>query len=158
MNTTQHAIATLTRTRKTANDLLNGFPEDKATYQPAPAVNHALWQVGHLAATDDWYASKLDDQGITLSEENAALFGYGSTIQPADAYPAFDEVKTLLAPTRERLIAAVEAATDEKLAEHCAELETTLLGGLFALASHEGWHLGQLSIIRRSLDLPSIYA
>jgi len=157
MNTIEHALATLAACRKTLTDLLSRFPADKATFQPAAVVNHALWQVGHLAHTEDWYVGLLDGKSGTLPQTYAALFGYGSTIETPEAYPSFGEVKKHLHTVRERLVAAVLAGTDDKLAGRCAELGTDLLGGLFSVAWHEGWHSGQLSIIRRALDLPSIY-
>ena len=52
MNPRQHSVALLEFTRKISNDILNGIPDDKLTHQPSPTDNHALWAMGHLAATD----------------------------------------------------------------------------------------------------------
>ena len=60
MNPRQHAVALLEFTRKISNDILNGITDDKLTHQPSPTDNHALWVMGHLAATDAWMASTLN--------------------------------------------------------------------------------------------------
>lgn len=157
MTERERAAATLAMSQKQFNNLLAGFPADKATYQPTPTINHALWIVGHLAHTEDWIAGKLDGRPSALPAGYDELFAYGSTLKKADAYPPFDEAKAQRRAARERLLAGLRAASDEKLAETVPELETDLLGAAFMAAWHEGWHSGQFSILRRGLNLPSIY-
>jgi len=157
MDAIDYAITALSNSRKTLNSLFDGFTAESALAQPTPGVNHVLWQTGHLAHTEDWYAGLLAGSGTTLPERYASLFGYGSTSEGTDAYPSFDEVKAQLATARERVVAAVRAASDEKLAEQCEDLGTDFLGGALMVSWHEGWHSGQISIIRRALGLPSIY-
>jgi hypothetical protein len=153
----ERAEAVLVMSRKQFDRLLAGFPEDKATYQPTPAVNHATWIVGHVAHTEDWVGGALDGGPSALPADYEALFAYGSKMKSPGEYPPLAEVTKHLRAARDRLLAGLRAATEEKLAEHVPELDSDLMDVVLLGAFHEGWHCGQLSIIRRSLNLPSIY-
>ncbi|MBN2445633.1 MAG: DinB family protein [Phycisphaerae bacterium] len=158
MTERQRALSVLELSRSQLTKLLDGFPPDQALYQPTPAVNHTLWIIGHLATLDNIVLRRIDDGQPALPEKYEQLFNFGTQMQSADAYPPFGEVLGHLREVREHLIAATHAASDARMAETVPDFGCDVLGMVFLTAWHEGWHSGQLSTIRRSLKLPSIYA
>jgi hypothetical protein len=157
MTLKERVEATLAVSRKQLSDLLAGIPEDKATFQPTPAVNHAAWICGHVAHSEDWVAGMLDGRPSALPAAYEGLFAYGSKLKSPEAYPPLEEAKTHLHAARKRLLAGLRSASDAKLAEPVPEMQTDVMGVVLMAAFHEGWHCGQLSVIRRALKLPSIY-
>lgn len=141
--------------------LLKDWPADRLTYQSTPTDNHALWTVGHLATTYVYGGSLLTDASLGVPESYMGLFGYGSKPQSdAASYPSFDEVRSTCEAAFAKFVAIVAGMTE-------AQLEAPLLkdSGGFAssrvellerLAWHEGWHAGQISMLRRAIGLPGI--
>lgn len=157
MSSKKLVIASLEFARKTTDLLLKDFPEDKRTYQPLPTINHLVWNIGHLAHTEDWLSCKLDGKPSSVPESYAKLFGYGSTIGEPNDYPPFDEIIKHYHTARIRFITAINEASDEALKSPLPEFDTDVMGAIFMMVWHEGWHGGQLSLIRKALGLPSIY-
>lgn len=158
MNAKERALKNMEFARGCTRNLLKDWPDDKATFQPAPTANHVLWTLGHLATTDEWLHGMITDHKSQLPETYSKLFGYQSQVQPsAKAYPPFVEVKKYFESVREALLKAANAASESDLTKPLGEK-----GGGFALDGidaldksswHEGWHAGQLSVIRRALGL-----
>lgn len=154
-------LAALEFSRGFLEQLADGIPPDKATHQPVNTANHLLWILGHSAVTDDYFISTLAGQEAKCPENWGELFGMGS--EPVDdpsKYPALDEVKTVMAERREALVAWLGSLDDDALAEPLPEdLQgfAANRGALMAtLAAHEAMHVGQLSVIRKSLGLPRV--
>lgn len=154
------AVSLLAFTRSMSNMMLSDFPADKATYQPSPTDNHAVWVLGHIAATDWWVASVLDIPGVNVPESYGKLFGGGSKpTSDAKAYPSFAEARQVFEASRAAVLKWYESASP-------AELKTDLsaktngftsdpVDCLFKLSWHEGWHFGQFASVRKALGLPS---
>lgn len=141
--------------------LLADWPEDKLTFQPSPTDNHALWTIGHLAATYQWFATLLDGTRAPLPDNYNALFGTGSkpVADPA-AYPPAAEVRAQFDRAYQRFvdlaarIRPADAAKPTIGDSHgfCRDRADVL----DKAAWHEGWHAGQLSSLRRALGLKGI--
>ena len=159
--TTTHesARAVLEFARRATLKMVQDIPADKLCTRPIDKTNHALWVLGHLAVTDNWFASTLGKRESVIDESWGPLFGMKS--EPSDdaaIYPPFDEIKDGLERARASLLSAFESMDEQQL---LAELPEELkgfapnVGGVaLSLAWHEGFHAGQLSAVRRSLDLP----
>lgn len=142
--------------RSMTDKLVDGFPDDKAVFQPQPWINHVLWQVGHIGRTDDWITGMFDGHESEAPTGYAELFDFGSAL--VDDYPPFDEVIAFYRTSRQRLLNALDGASDDQLARNVPEWGTDMLGVMFGQAWHEGWHAGQISVIRKSLGLKPIFA
>mgnify|MGYP000207778971 CR=1 FL=1 len=142
--------------------IVDTFPADKRTYQISRADNHILWSLGHLATTYEWLLSLLKEGGQKLPAEYQALFGSKSEPNPdVKAYPGYDQLRKDLDHSYDALIAAFQATSDADLAKPTLSdtggFVPTRLGALTVVTWHDGWHSGQLSTLRRSLGLPSVF-
>lgn len=139
------------------------WPDDKATAQAAGQPNHCLWTLGHLAETYEWASNLFDGKPRTLPEGYAKLFGMGS--QPtgdATAYPPIAEVRAAFDRAYARLVTATKAMTpaqlDESLKEATQGFASTKKDMVYKMAWHDGWHLGQLTTLRKFLGLPGLFS
>jgi uncharacterized damage-inducible protein DinB len=126
------------------------------TFQAHPACNHALWFAGHMATSDNFFLSLVAPEKTKELPDFQAKFGMGSqpTNDPA-AYPSPESIQATMRERRQALLAALEAMSDEDLAESTPAGAPEFLpdvGSVFELAVwHEGQHRGQLSVARRAL-------
>lgn len=161
-NPGRRALDMLAFAHGTTTALLADWPADKLTFQPSPTDNHALWTIGHLASIYQWFASLLDGTYPPLPDNYNALFGMGSkpVADPA-AYPPVAEVRANLDRMYARfaeLAARIRPADAGKPTigdSHgfCRDRADVI----DKAAWHEGWHSGQLSSLRRALDLKGIF-
>ena len=139
------------------------WPDDKATAQAAGQPNHCLWTLGHLACTYDWASGLIDGKPSAIPESYNALFGMGS-VPTADAkmYPPIAEVRKTCEGAYARLLSAAKTLTPEKgnesLKEATQGFASTKMDMLYKMAWHDGWHLGQLSTLRKHLGLPGLFS
>ena len=146
--------------RRCTLKLVDGIPPDKLCHQPVPNANHALWVLGHLACSDDFFATHLGGQKSVIDEKWPELFGMGSKpIDDPSAYPSLEEVMTALERARQSMLETFQAMGEQKLLSSTpddwqpfAPTYATVMG---SVAFHEGFHAGQVSAIRRSLGLGS---
>jgi hypothetical protein len=128
-----------------------------ADWQVSDPVGHnARWLVGHLATMRN-RVSALAGLAPAAAPWEAA-FGRGSscTAVPADLDPrtlvqAFHEAQQALAG---RWDAVSEADLAKPLGRTLPDGSDTVGGALHFLAWHEGYHLGQLGLIRRLAGKP----
>ncbi len=151
--------ATLDLARRSTLKLVQDIPPDKLTYQPASSTNHALWVLGHLACTDNYFLTSLAKLEPVIEESWNKLFGMGS--EPTDdpqRYPSPDEVKAGLEKARTALAAWFQSMDEHQLLSPLPDEMSSFAPNFAALmcsiAWHEGFHAGQLSAVRRSLGLP----
>lgn len=141
---------------------LSTMPEDKLMFQATTADNHALWTMGHLAASYAWFASLLDGKPQGMPDGFDKLFGMGSKplADPA-AYPAPSEVRRHYAGAYRRFtdaIAAIPAKDlDKPTVADSYGFAKNRLDVVYKAAWHDGWHTGQLSTLRRALGLPGLF-
>jgi len=145
-------------TRGATEALLKDFPESKYCEQPGPCVNHALWNLGHFASTDDYFAGKFGGTTSMLPPEWDKLFGMGSTpTSDASKYPSIAEVRKAMVTTRaavEKWVSSLSAAQLSTATPEDWHAYAPTVGDLPPfLAWHEGYHQGQLSVLRRGLGL-----
>jgi hypothetical protein len=160
-NPARRALQLFTFAHDSTTALLADWPEDKLTFQPSPTDNHALWTIGHLAATYQWFATLLDGTRAPLPDNYYTLFGTGSkpVADPA-AYPPAAEVRAHFNRAYQRFvdlaarIRPADAAKPTIGDSHgfCRDRADVL----DKAAWHEGWHAGQLSSLRRALGLKGI--
>lgn len=162
MTTRAHLIDLMQFTRMMFLKAINDWPADKLTYQTGPEDNHLIWTVGHLATTDAWLGSVLKIPGTEVPEAYQALFGMGSKPQSdPKAYPPFAEVRGYLDGCRSAVRNWLETADEKALAvplkEATGGFANDGIDMLMKICWHDGWHLGQVTTLRRALGLPSIF-
>lgn len=145
-----------------AKKLVADIPEEKMCLQPAPGMNHAAWQLGHLAFVFDSMIKVFSVKG-TMSAEWYELFKAGS--QPhsdRSKYPAKDALLREYEQNFRRLVDAVASAAPETFDREFPNpklrtmLPTIGVAMVHVLTTHQGIHLGQLSAWRRALGMPSV--
>lgn len=154
----EYALANLTFTRGALERLYTDFPKDKLCHQPFPGANHALWTLGHLATADEYFLDKIGSKPTTRFKELEGKFFMKSTPSPnMRDYPPFEELQTYFRDARERLLAYFRSLSPQQLTEpldsqskQFAPDRATLMR---SIAWHEGFHTGQLAVIRKSLGI-----
>jgi hypothetical protein len=134
---------------------------EELLHRPCDGANCAAWILGHLTAVDHRFLMALGEQDVpALPEGFTQKF---STKGDAPQAKEFGDVSALLPmflQMRDRLIAATERTSAEKLAE-TVDLGSPRIkkkGEMLALAGfHSGLHAGHLSTIRRSLGKPALF-
>ena len=155
------AVELLEWVHKTTIALIDGFPADKATFQTSPTDTHQMWTLGHLATSYSWFASLVDGQFAPVPENYLKLFGYQSkpTGNAAD-YPPFDEVRACMTSAYQRLVDAIAGQGESDLHRPTATdshgFAKDRLDVVYKTVWHDGWHSGQISTLRRALELPAL--
>jgi hypothetical protein len=158
----KEAIAYSLRTSKALfHRYLDDLKPQEFEHQPCPGGNSAAWVAGHLIRTDrrslSWLGATdlpavpdgFEERFIPTRAAAAEQKGYGD---PKELMVLFDA-------HRDRLIDAVLAADESKFAEPApmqSPLFTDRGEALLFMALHTAMHLGQVSIIRRSLGYPPV--
>lgn len=152
-------LAALEFSRQTLLKMLEGFPAEKACHQPFAGANHMLWNLGHLAWVDDLFLTSLAGQTSALSPGFVEKFAWKTapTSNPAD-YPDLDTVRRHLDERRSALIKWFTTLTPALLAaptpSNFQDLGKTLAELPGSIACHECMHVGQITVVRKSLGLP----
>ena len=149
--------------RKMVDDMAAGIPDERATEQIAGAYNHKTWTIGHLGDSNAWFASLIDGRPVGTPPGHESLFGMSSKpVADAGTYPSLDELRAHREATFNRLVAAVEALTDDELLNDPldgdgAGFVNDKFDSALKAAWHEGWHLGQIAALRKGLGLPPLF-
>src|ERR1043165_6277010 len=119
MSLKNRLLRQLKNTREMRERLLLDFKTpEQWTFQVHPSCNHALWFVGHMATSDNFFLSLVaPDKAIQLPDFQAK-FGMGSqpTSDPA-AYPPPQSVLTTMRERREALLDTLHYLSDDDLAK-----------------------------------------
>jgi uncharacterized damage-inducible protein DinB len=156
------ALDAFAASRKIIAGMLDGVPAEQFCHQPYPGANHALWTMGHLATVDQYFLKKLDARPETRFDEFRKMFFMKSTPQPSlSDYPPVPEVRAYFDQSRLELLDWLRSLDDDQLERplpepfHSFQPNLTLLFG--HLSWHEGFHAGQLSVIRKSLGVTPMF-
>lgn len=157
-----HLVA-LEFARYFTNTMLDNIPDDKLCYQPIPDSNHALWVMGHLACTDEFFMQVCGGPWNQRFESFKGVFFMGSKpLADRGAYPPVAEVREWLQDSRTRMVEWLKGQSPEELAtplpEYLQRAATDRLKLVARLAVHESAHSGQLTVIRKSLGLAPVFA
>jgi hypothetical protein len=124
--------------------------------QVVPGTNHALWFAGHMATTDNYFIGQVAPGHEKQLDRWDKLFGMGSkpTNDPDD-YPPVAEVLDMMRERRGVLVELLRGCTDAELAGPPAAGASDFLPDLASIYEmtpwHEMLHLGQVTVVRRSL-------
>ena len=154
----EYGLSNMAFTRGALERLYSDFPKDKLCHQPFPGANHALWTMGHLATADEHFLQKIGNRPTTKFNDLQSIFFMKSTPSPnLKDYPPFEDVQTYFRDARERLVAYFRSLTPEQLSEpldsQMKQFAADRAMLMRSIAWHEGFHTGQLAVIRKSLGL-----
>jgi len=121
---------------------------------PIEGANHAGWVLGHLACTEDWAVGLASGSAMRIPQATHALFKGGSKcLADASKYPSRKALDELFLNTRAHTIEALKTFDQSKFPNPAPEgLPKELfptLGAVWGLqATHQFWHIGQISVCR----------
>jgi hypothetical protein len=128
-----------------------GFTHEESLVEPRPAGNSANWVLGHILANRS-YILKLIDEVPLWSEADGEPYERerdGEPFDPAGAR-SWDSMRADLEATQERIRAGLARLGPDQLAVKKKPDDRRILGEqLHFLAFHEGYHAGQLGMLRR---------
>lgn len=139
--------------------LIDSVPDDMWTRQPAGAVNHLAWVVGHLVHSCQAIGGEM---GIEpwLPPNWGEKFGTGSTpVEARKCYPSKEKLLESLADARQRLTDRLLKLGEAGLAEPLPDVHYRSLfptvghSVLHILTAHAAVHVGQLTVWRRVVGL-----
>lgn len=135
--------------------LVADVAEEQMTRQPAGAVNHPAWILGHLVYSCQAIGGELGLQPW-LSHDWRRRFGTGSTpVADRACYPSKSELLQQLAEGQRRLTERLRELGDAGLKEplpderYRSEFPTVADAVLHILGAHAAVHVGQVSVWRR---------
>jgi uncharacterized damage-inducible protein DinB len=128
---------------------LEGVTDADALSGPEPGGNSLNWVVGHILVSRDQVHGLLG-LGPAWTEslgENGAYRRGSRSFVPASAIP-LSRIRGALTQSQELLLGTLGQASPEQLAKPGSETRT--VGELLAfLGFHEGYHVGQVGLLRR---------
>jgi hypothetical protein len=147
----------LVKTRELSETLLADFhTRQEWMHQVHPGCNHALWFVGHMANSDNFFLSLVAPEKSVKLDGFAPRFGMGShpTGEPDD-YPPPEDVLGTMRERRRTLLNVLNDLSDDDLSRPTPAGSPDFLtdfAAVFEMANwHEAMHAGQLSVTRRAL-------
>jgi uncharacterized damage-inducible protein DinB len=129
---------------------LEGITHEESLQAPEPGGNSLNWVLGHMLYHRN-VVMKLLNQPPVWDPEKAARYARGSApLGPDDNPERLESIRAELDRSQAPLVAALEACTAEELAAS-VDNGNSLAHRLIQLGFHEGYHGGQISLLRRLL-------
>jgi len=138
-----------------------GLSNELLVSVPPGAKNHILWELGHIFWTQNYMITWGCDGGKRLPKEWEEKFGYGSKILTSiHEYPSFDEIKNELGKGREEIKNYIRSLSlDELKSPPMNFFKESVPDKFYAFnhfISHEAYHVGKISLLRKILGLRSV--
>jgi len=135
---------------------LDGLTHDDSMLSPEPAGNCINWVLGHMVTGRGLVLMLAGASPTVLTEEEAAGYRRGSAALTEGGNSVdFDRLRSALEETQKRLIPALQALSEATLSAEVPEqfrrppLQGPVGQALARLSYHEGYHNGQIGILRR---------
>lgn len=138
---------------------LKGFEGARWTAQPTPGANHALWIVGHLAVSNHSLGGMIGAMP-ELPDGYLELFNMGTEPNAdAGAYPPAEEVLAEMWRQRDALVDRLSVLDDAGLNKPFATegMFQTPAHIMSFVPIHDATHAGQLSMIRKHLNMERVF-
>jgi uncharacterized damage-inducible protein DinB len=142
--------------RKLFSNCLDGLEEDQAMARPAPDANSAAYVAAHMVESRYYLLSQM---GIERKSPLGDRVGWKSLTE-ITSWPSLEEVKAAWTDASDALDKRLREMTPQQAdtpIETQFPLETkSTLGMLGFLVQHDSYHLGQLSLLRKTCGLPAM--
>jgi DinB superfamily len=136
---------------------IDGLSPEQLVKAASEASNPILWIAGHVANTRFGLSAML---GRKLHRPWGDIFNRSATRPDADGYPELSVIRGAWTEVGAALMARFEELTDTDLGAPSPRPfpipDKSLRGAIAFLAYHEGYHLGQMSYVRKWLGLPGL--
>jgi len=128
----------------------DGVTHEESLVRAVPTGSHINWVLGHVVATRCLLLLGLRQES-PWSEETLAIYRRGSSGAVEANYLPFDEIVRAFHVTQERILSGIGTVSDEEMITVSSASPKPEPAGatLLRLAIHEGYHLGQIGILRR---------
>jgi hypothetical protein len=133
----------INRTNRILLRTLEDLSADELQRSPVSGLSPVIWQVGHVAATDAYFA-RMCGADVTLLEEFRGLFGRNSG--GAKPYPGLVEVKPVYEMGQQTLEALTQSAEMGRAVE--SKNFKTVADALSFNCFHRGYHIGKICTLR----------
>ncbi len=134
---------------------LDDVSDQDSLVQPPGAGNCLNWVLGHIVVARNMVLS-LAGVAPMVGDEVAAHYRRGSdALKPGDKVPGLATLRGILSDSQHRLLPALAALSDDALAQPVPEqlrrppLTGSVAEALIRLHYHEGYHNGQMGLLRR---------
>ncbi len=144
-------------------NVLEGVEDIKGSKRLSDQVNHLQWIAGHITNSRYRFTSQL---GLEMSFPFADCYNdftqpppFNRVIDSSVKYPSLTEIKKYWNKLAPIFFDRISGLTDEQLASESAiavPTGKTLLDLFSFIASHESYHIGQMSIIRKYMGLSAM--
>lgn len=136
---------------------LEGVDDDAARRRPDARTNSMAFIALHLVDSRHFLARML---GVEAHHPFAALLDAVRGIDELREVPPLAAVRAAWIEVSALLEGRLEALTDDELAREPGQRflpdDPTLLGALTFLAQHDGYHVGQMSLLRKWVGLDAM--
>jgi len=142
--------------RKLFHNCLDGLDEDQAMTRPAPDANSAAYVAAHMVESRYYLLSQM---GTERKSPLGDRVGWKSLTE-ITSWPSLDEVKAAWSDSSDALDKRLREMTPKEAdtpIETQFPIETkSTLGMLGFLVQHDSYHLGQLSLLRKTCGMPAM--
>ncbi len=142
------------------NNVLDSINESESNTRNSEHTNHIKWVSGHLLNTRmDGFSRLTGGESDTTYQ---ALFGRGSALDVNASYPSIEELKSKWISISEEISNRFLHMSEDLLDSPApgqspvSANDPSFRGLLAFLVSHECYHIGQLSILRKLSGKPAM--
>lgn len=132
------------------NELVN-ISDEQSNSQVPEKLNPIKWVAGHILNTRMTLLSLLT--GVVSDQNFNKMFGKGSPNKIESSFPSIDEIKLKWGVISSELTECLKNTPNEKLLSpppfQTSIPDKTMHGLITYMASHESYHIGQLSILKK---------
>lgn len=121
---------------------------EESRINPQPAGNNINWTLGHIVGYRSYILNILEQEPF-WDEETFAPYNFGSDPLPEDKGLPLDELIKQLDESQETLMTTLETLDEAFLETELNDGKTTVGARLEFFSWHEGYHTGQLALLRR---------
>jgi hypothetical protein len=133
------------------NNVTEGITDQESNTRPNGHINHIKWIAGHMLNTRLNSITKMT--GGQADDTYMAQFGRGVSLDPNASYPSMEEIiskwNAASPMISERLNNIPEDILASKAPVQSPIADDTIRGLFSFLISHEAYHVGQLSLLRK---------
>ena len=137
------------------NNVTEGISEHESHVRNSDNTNHMKWIAGHMLNTRLTTMSKM--AGLQPDDSYTAQFGRGSALDVNASYPSIEEITSKWKTVSPAISDGISKIPGEVLASKApfetpmTNLDDSITGVLSFLLTHEACHIGQLSLLRKSV-------
>jgi DinB superfamily len=130
-----------------------GITQTEALFRPYDKTNSLLWHVGHLSSVRNTILKLLNpNEKLDVLPQERELFGLGSQIAEASAYPPLETMLAVFQARGARIGELLDSVTDERWAAesqfNIPSLGTTVGQQVYSFMIHEANHYGEINVTK----------